>query len=269
MSLTLTPVSGFSKTVNFSDVVFPVSYHHNITLSKASGQSSATYACTGQKVKFLPGSQLVIDDGVTVSAGTLSFYSAFMDRVSNGKSSYTMTYSSTRYPIKDGSSCRVLGSGTLNATNLGGDIYADSSATISATTSNATINEPMFMKTTSGTMLRAMAEVLKIKQQVTRYNISDFTKSKLFVGVNVLGAHTSYLPTARVILSNGSSTTVSNGYQGVIHYTTQTTYRFELVSNIYTIDYYRGTAKTTYPKNEVINLSNSHIADVTSNLYSS
>jgi len=105
-------------TVNLSTTnsYLPISYRQNIEFSKASGQSSATFSFTNQMIKILPGSELIINNGATLSGKSLVCYSAFYDgNLGNGYSSKN-AYNSFKYPIKNSGVVKVVTGGHLTCT---------------------------------------------------------------------------------------------------------------------------------------------------------
>lgn len=264
VSITISPTSSNSQEVRFNDVIFPISFQHKITLSKNDGANvNGNYNFGNQKVKILPGAYFCIDQDVDVTAKTFVVYSAFADRVTNGKSNYRLNYASVNYPIKDGALCKILSNSSLTASSLGGAIYADETATIATSIDTVTTNEVTNMTSCSLPYLREMGDSLLIKETFERYTLSDLSKNKLFVGVNILKTHSSYIPSFNVVLSDETSILI-NGYQKVILYDNQTTFQLEFLSNVYTSNYYVNTTKTYYTRNKVVNLSSSHIVDVVS-----
>jgi len=264
-SITIKPISNFSQTINMSDIVFPISWQHNVTLSRASGQTSnAAYNSRSQMIKFLPGSQLLIEDNVTVSTASMVFYSAFFDRISNDRTTNTMRFASTIYPIKDGAICRILGNSSVTSTNLAGTLYIDTTVTLDITNTSITTYEPIYIRTNNSRFLREIADVLLIKEKLQIKTISDFSKNKLFIGVNTLNSQSSCPAEYGIKLNDTLASNISNGFQTVILYDDEKKYSINLVSNINTINYYEGTTKNHYTRNLNINLSTSHYVDILS-----
>ena len=113
---------GITVTVDTQESMFPVNYHFNITLSNnaENGQTDAVYNMN-QNFKFMPGSSLTVDEGVTLDAGLLIFYDdKFEDQCP------TTAY---RYPVSEPAEFNLAGN--LIAKELG--------AVINITSLNATI----------------------------------------------------------------------------------------------------------------------------------
>ena len=263
LSITIEAVSGVPMTVSFDDAVFPMPYQVSITLSAANGQSGkATYNCGTQKMKLLPGSQLIIENGVDVTASYLAIYSAFFNKNANTNYTDVQKFSAQNYPLKDGAVCKVLGNSILNVSTIGGTVYADSDDNIVYSTGTISVNEAYWLTSNSGVYVRKFSKPLIIRERIQRYSLSDFSKNKLYIGVNALSTQNSYLASYSITFSDETSYTVNNGYQNVVLFDSSTSFKVGLVSNINTIYYRKGTTDVPYPKDSWVKTSESHIIDI-------
>lgn len=233
---------------------FPFSYRWNITLSKGSAQTAATYNATAQRFKILPGSSLYIDNGCTLNANAIVVYSAFYDGyIGNGQNSrcgYGVTY-----PLKDGGVLEVADTGKLVATSLAGKVYG-STSNITYTTGQITSKEAWNVKS-SGSINPpwTIDDYLEIRETIDISPLADFSKSKLYVGLNTFTKYSSLNPAVNVISNpNDSATTTTthvDNYQKVILYDNISDYRIDFVRNVYR-SYY---SLAYYAKNQVVSYS--------------
>ena len=227
-------------TVNLStnNSYFPLSYRHNVEFSKASGQSAATFTFTNQMIKVWPGSELIINEGATLTGKSLIVYSAFYDgSLGNGKSS-TNGYNGYKYPLKNAGIVKVNSGGHLTcSTSIAGTIYGASADVSLPSTTTITANEPWNV-TSSGSINPAwkISDYLQINEALQLLPVSDASKQRLSVGLNTFKNYNNYKPRIQIISDYGESTqTTSNVYdtQKVLHYDSITNYKIEFINNVY------------------------------------
>ncbi|MBQ3016240.1 MAG: hypothetical protein IJD79_05625 [Clostridia bacterium] len=104
--------AGISVSIDTQNTMFPISHYFHVQLSNntANNQTDARYYMN-QNFKFLPGSKLTIDEGVTLNANLLIFYESFTDTCAIGNK-----YPSNKAPAE------LNLSGTLICTELGAKI---------------------------------------------------------------------------------------------------------------------------------------------------
>lgn len=116
-------------------VFFPLSYHFDITLKPFNDGTQAKVDLTSQKLKLLPGSNVTIEKGVTVTAGSLAVYES--NELLNSVDPTARYYTNTT-PAK------LTVNGTLNADFLGGEIVTEgSTGTLIIKQSNTVVSEEM------------------------------------------------------------------------------------------------------------------------------
>ena len=260
-TLTLS-ISESIVTVNLStsSSYFPVSYRQNVELRKANGQSgTASFSFNNQMIKMLPGSELIIGNGATFSGKNMIVYSTFYDgSLANGYSS-TCAYNSFKYPLKTGGVVKVESGGKLTCTAaIAGTFYGAASDISAPSTTSITANEAWSVGS-SGSINPAwkITDYLQISETYQRMAMSDFSKKKIYVGVNTFMNYNSYKPSLQVISDEGLSTQVTsnaNQVQKVIHLDDCSTYRLEFLNNVYKAFKYQ----TAYVKDEAISYNASN-----------
>ena len=251
----------FTITVNLStgSAYLPLSYRQNIELSKAEGQSSATFDFNNQMIKVLPGSEIIINSGATLTGKSLVCYSSFYDgSLGNGYSSVN-GYNSFKYPVKNAGVVKVMSGGHLTcSTSIAGTIYGDSANLTTPSTTSITANEAWCLAGSgSASPAWKITDYLQLNETLQLLPITDNSKQKICVGLNTFKNYNSYKPRIQLILNPGASGEETiNVYdnQKVIHTTGVSTYKLEFINNVYKA--YKSTS--SYSKNEVVNYSTSN-----------
>ena len=117
-------------SINTSNTYFPLPWTINISLNKAEGQTSASYTIN-QKIKVLPGCEIIVGKGASVTAGNVSAYASYTDT--------TEVSAETKYPSKPGA--KLIVEGSFSCSNFGGNIYSTTegaTVTISSASSMTT-----------------------------------------------------------------------------------------------------------------------------------
>lgn len=238
-----------------TEAFFPFSYRWNITLAKGTTQSAATFNSSVQRIKMLPGSSVYVGEGCTLNAKAIVVYSAFYDgSIGSGQSSPN-GYGGVAYPLKDGASLQVADTGYLVATSLAGKVYGLAS-NITYTTGQVTSKEAWNVKS-SGSLNPAWTinDYLEIRETIDISPLADFSKSKLFIGLNTFTNYSSYTPAVNVIKNpNDAATTTTtsvDNYQKVILYDSITNFSIDFVRNVYR-SYYNSSY---YNKSQVVTYS--------------
>ena len=193
-------------TVSSSDFVFGLTWLYDITLDNAEGQSVANFNM-GDRYKLMPGCKFVIEEGAVLNIGSLTVYdNSFVDTLS-GYSPDVGIYP-TVYPTTSSLSGTPLASGllivrgTLNATDLAGDVYTDTDGAVVKISGNTKITtyEPTIVTKgllygsvdehqtitkflrlvyvdTNGNVLNSLSAIIKGDDGVANYT-SDASKEK-------------------------------------------------------------------------------------------
>lgn len=143
-SFTLNPLSisisylGISKELSTADVYLPISWYYNISINKFENGNSSTVNLAKQKIKCLPGSKLVINNGVTVNANEITIFSSVPeDKSSGGGVKYPTTYPTGNLAGTTIPGSSFIVNGTLVISKLGGIVLTESEgAKIKITNSN-------------------------------------------------------------------------------------------------------------------------------------
>jgi hypothetical protein len=257
--LNLNPITNLEFKESIVDVnlstteaYFPFSYHWDISLAKATTQSAATFAASVQRFKLLPGANLYVGDGCTLNVKSVVVYSAFYDGALGRGEKSACDYSGVSYPLKDGASLRVADTGAIVATSLAGKVYG-SASNITYTTGQITSKEAWNVKS-SGSINPPWVtdDYLEIRETIDISPLADFTKSKLFIGLNTFSNYSSYTPALNVIKNpnDASTTTTTNvdNYQKVILSDSFTNYSIDFVRDVYRSYYYT----SYYTKSQVV-----------------
>lgn len=230
--------SGVSVNLSTNNSYFPLSYRQSIEFSKADGQSSAAFNFSNQMIKVLPGSELIVNDGATLTGKSLIVYSAFYDgTLGNGYSS-SNAYTSFKYPLKTGGVVLINSGGHLTcSTSIAGTIYGNSSDLTTPSTTSITSNEPWAIGS-SGSLTPAwkITDYLQLNETLQLLPVADASKKKLCVGLNTFKNYNSYKPRVQIIGNyNESSQTTQNVYdsQKVLHYESLSNYKIEMINNVY------------------------------------
>lgn len=120
-------------SIGSEKVLLPVPYYYSIT-NRLNDEGKATITATSQGFKLLPGSSLIIEDGVTLNAKEIAVYpnSFFYPdgktsiEIEKDTSSTSRGIGSSSYPSKQDAYFEV--NGILSANSLGGYVSIDGSA---------------------------------------------------------------------------------------------------------------------------------------------
>lgn len=257
-----------------ANAYFPVSYQYNITLNKAPNQSDAIYDITAQRVKLLPGSKLIINDGVRLNGNEMIIYSAFFDGTAyNGKNSIN-NYDSVKYPLKDGAQCIKYGNSILSFNYLAGTIYNESQTSddILYSVNSISCREAWSFSSNFGGSIFdpawATSDYLIINESLQIVSIDNLTKNKIYVGLNTFSTASQYVPSfdLNLMYNDGNTNNIEiDNYQNVVFLDNLINhYDIELMSNIYKIK----LTNTEYKINELVeyNDSTNKIVAINSNL---
>ena len=244
-----------------TNAFFPFSYKYDISLTAASGQTTATFDTTLQRIKFLPGSKLTINDKCLLKANELIVYSTFYDGTYGNNKTASSPASGKAYPLKEGAILKVEDGGQITSTSLAGTIYGDSN-NITCTTNNITSNEPWvygsnpdFSALGKDKRVWEITEYIEIREKLNIVPLSYLeSKKKLYVGMNTFKNYNSFLPSFNLILDEGTSTYTLNQYQEVIHVDSVSNYYFEFLANVYKAFY----SKNYYNEDYVVSLNNTN-----------
>lgn len=227
--------SPLTVDLSTTNAFFPLSYHQNISLLAVTGQTSATFDITKQRVKCLPGSSISVDNSCTLKATELISYSSFYDgSIGNGKSSLYMG-GSISYPLKEGATISVKTGGSISATNLAGTIYGDSNS-ISYTGNKTITSKEAWQYKSSGSYSPAwtIGDYLEIHEELNVVPYSYLAdKKKIFAATSTFTNYNSFLPAYQVIANDSSDTQDVSTYQKVLFYDSITNYKINFINNIY------------------------------------
>ncbi|MBE5753643.1 MAG: hypothetical protein E7343_06260 [Clostridiales bacterium] len=113
------------------DVLFPISWHWNISLKAIDGEK-ATVTCASQKLKIMPGAILTVDKNVTLKTPAIAVYDDSFQDVGIQSSKYQADYA-----LYDGRDGQLIVNGALECTSLGGVVTAnEDGATISCSSNS-------------------------------------------------------------------------------------------------------------------------------------
>ena len=195
-----------------SQVHFPISHYFDISLNNFLDGSSSTVDLTAQKLKFLPGSNIIINKGVNVNANSIAVYKNELF-YPNGK--YYVTGSvgnSLAYPST--TDANFILNGTLNVDSFGGLVKRTS------ITNQSFINIAVNNTVTIKEIYSTHEEVLDVIITSQNYDAAD------------------YLDCSSV--ANGQIITVSDSKNSTLY--TNSNYKCAFVNNefvyyLYTINY--------------------------------
>lgn len=241
--------SGLSVNLSTTNAFFPFSYRINIELFAHEEQSIANFDVTKQRIKFLPGSSLTINDKCLLKANQLIVYSAFYDgAIGNGQNS--QNGSGQLYPLQKGAIVKLLDSGKIESTDLAGTIYGKNT-NITCSRNDIITSKEAWSYGSSGKLTPAwnIKDYLEIREKLNVCPLDYLdTKVKLYVGINTFTNYNSYLPSINILVNNGSTSVPVSEYQRVLFFDSLDDYQFEFVNNIYKA-YYNSKI---YSKNENI-----------------
>ena len=140
-------INAAGTSANTKDYAFAIGYFFNITLKKAEGQESASYSM-GQTFKILPGATLTVDEGVTLNINRVNMYEKGWNDpweyrvLLGGETAYYYTYATVNpYTQEELDEGKIIVYGTLNATELGGNVYAMAGSSVNITTTSCTTGD--------------------------------------------------------------------------------------------------------------------------------
>ncbi len=245
--------------VSTDELFFPLSYRFLINLHKNTEQeSNAIYNIERQKLKIMPGSQLIIHENCNVSTNDITVYSAYFDKASDNAEGSLI--SNRNYPTnKEGGLLEILDNSTLTSKgSLGGAIYTNDETKIRYQNYNYTVNYEGY-KYGRTTTLYEFKNFQIIKEQLNIYPISYIDKKKLYVFNNIMSNYETFNPKYNYSLSDdltNINTQLSNNYNLVLFPEDYINVSFEPLKNIYLIQYYNNTTLTTYNLDSEVNLNN-------------
>lgn len=238
-------VSGNTMDLNTSYGYFPISYQYEIELNSLPNEDSSIYDSTKQKIKFLPGSTLILNSGCSYKGDSINIYSAFVDG-NNGQSSFSSWNNGYAYPLKDGAVFEVLDNATLSMNSIGGVIYSDQKNNISCSNDNVVTMEPWNINAKNTPFYtKDYLEIHEIKNIVP---ISYINKKKIYAGINAFNlSGVSYVPSYKVLANDLSQEFIGN--QGVAYLDkTATNISIEPISNLSSLKYNLQNSSFNYPK---------------------
>lgn len=228
-----------------SQVHFPISHYFDISLNNFLDGSSSTVDLTAQKLKFLPGSNIIINKGVNVNANSIAVYKNELF-YPNGK--YYVTGSvgnSLAYPST--TDANFILNGTLNVDSFGGLVKRTS------ITNQSFINIAVNNTVTIKEIYSTHEEVLDVIITSQNYDAAD------------------YLDCSSV--ANGQIITVSDSKNSTLY--TNSNYKCAFVNNefvyyLYTINYQNVSNNSiNFDDYQILNTNNTYfIPDDASSLKS-
>lgn len=269
---------GFGQTITIdlstSNSFFPISYKFDITLNKASSQSNnAIYNFSKQRLKILPGSTFIVNDGCMITANEIIIYSAFYDGTLGNTFNTKCAYDSVKYPLKDGANFILNGNATININNIAGNIFCNNASNIIFNGQNEIdclepwqfINNSGIGGVLAGEPAWAINVYLHIREQLKIVSTDNLDKEKISVGINCFDL--SYIPSLDIIVNyenNSSDSFLVDGYQKVLFCDNIASYSIDFNKNI-ALSY---TSNNYYEKGSVVtyNDANSIIAAMNSTL---
>ena len=235
-------VMGRSINLSTENVFFPLSYRFDVSLNGIDGVNSI-YDCKNQDIKVLTGATLKINEGATLNIDRLINYSAFADRKSPAGIGVVRAGGSVYDNRKVGGS--VIVGGTINANDLAGNIIATDSAELNYNNNSITAYE--FISYTddgSGIITYITGTRMKVMEKLKLTSFDDsINKVPLYIGVSTYDTLPNYFPKFNVVTSDPNVGTYNSDdcYQTVLWVDEGTSYKVELLNDIYTI-YKSGTA---------------------------
>lgn len=199
---------------------FPISYKYTIELFSYNNQSSL-FNTQNQKIKFLPGSTLIIHDNVKLIAPALVVMTGFYDGIkgNNLSNEANDNKESTKYPLKEGAICILENNAYLECNELAGYIYSNNSNNIVYSSDTSNIYEAWdYQNSGNVTPPTEINSYLILKEKLQVIGHEYFYKKKIFVNVNSFLNCNSYVPKAKIILNNNNSSSIEeiNNYQKII-----------------------------------------------------
>ena len=138
-------------TINTADALFAVSYHYDVSLNRAEGQTTTTFTMD-QRFKIMTGAKFTVGEGVVLNAKDIIVYETFNDIRSDAG---TDPNHPMRYPAKDPAIFIV--NGTLNVNKFGGKIYSTAEGA-QVNIKSAAIYTAYEIDTTSGSSFMAKVD---------------------------------------------------------------------------------------------------------------
>lgn len=225
-------IKGFSASLNTKTAYFPIAYNMDINLKKSSGQESASFDSTIQKIKLMPGSKLTIDDGCNLIGSELTVYSSLLYNNNGTRSGINNFSAGPGYAQKDGAIFLLEGNAKVQMNSIAGAIYCDNAQNITYTSNTIATNEPWNQRQDG---IRFYTNYyLSIREILNIYPTYYLNRKKIFVGFNTFYSPTNeatpYIPS--INLNYESTKTSIDEYQRVIHVDNVSNVSAELVKNI-------------------------------------
>ena len=180
LALTLTKLT-VTVTLSTKDVLFPISHYWNVTLAPFPSGTAATVNSTAQDLRFLPGSALTVESGVTLTADQIAIYG-------EGDHTYIAEHASSvgRRTYDVTTAANVVVKGTLTATNLGGLVRAGAAgAKVKATNNYASFKELYYAQDT-GEDVTFMGQALGDKIDCSYTNVTFQAKGNALISSSIV-----------------------------------------------------------------------------------
>lgn len=210
---------------------FPIHYGVELELSKAVGQSLASFNATSQKLKLLTGSFLTIHDGCTLTGSELAVLSAFVDGY-QGQRDDAKWSAGDFYPLKEGAVCVLEENAFLSMDKLGGVVYCNQETNVTYQSGSVSVNEGWNQKQSG--LQYVTKDFLGLTETACVKSIAWMNKKKMFVGMNNLfdpsNTSSSFSPHLAVVTD--SEEIDFNGTQGVVFLDAISDEKAKLVANI-------------------------------------
>lgn len=236
-------LKGQSLTLSTQNAYFPLSYKFDVELLCASGQSSATFDITNQRMKIMTGSKVSVGENVTLNGNEIVVYSALFDGGIGGGQGAGSPARPT-YGRYENGIFTVASTASVSLNKLGGLVYCDNASAISATTQEIVSKEPWTVGTSgSVTVPWTIDNFLLLTERLTIVATDRKNKKKICASVNVFSETSAYVPQYRLLLNNGAEAVSVGGTQQVIFRDEIENFSIDPVSNVFSL--YSGAAKYT------------------------
>ena len=187
--------------ISTEDGVFPLSYLYNVTLNPAQGQVGEAEFTMGQAFKMLPGAVLTVNKGAYLNiTGNLSIYDEFNEsvvRITDGKEKTTQSYPKGKAPAL------LMVYGRLEATSIGGDVYADANGAVvkvNSGTSAITHEVLVYLDDDWSSEIRSIRTVVK---SFKLHYVTEYDSNGNIVSTNKVG----YIEVGNTYTSNSTTKT--------------------------------------------------------------
>ena len=173
MSLTV-----LGETMSSDQFIFAIPWLYSITLDNNPEQTDTAYFAMTNKIKMMPGSTFIVESGAELNVNWLSIYKNFTDYMGTGK--YKPNYPDYLTSPLAGTlipAARFVIRGSVIATSIGGDVYADAGGARLEVTGAVKVSSYEPTKTNGSLSMLTRVEE---RQKITSY-------LKLYYGENTVG----------------------------------------------------------------------------------